>query len=117
MSKIYDTDENHDDSRVALEELVKTIPKWHKTTMDETRDILLVQEGTEINVHMERPIQADEQPAPLVLKGELLRAFKMGIVMSMAKFEDLPFQVSLSEGESIEDWETDFPMPSNHSVH
>lgn len=114
MSKKYDSD----DCQTALEQLVKTIVKWHKTTLSETREILKVQDGTEIKVDYHYPIAPEQKFEPMVLSGETLKAFKMGVIVSMLKFEDLPFHLGTDDEQELDaELDMDFPEPSSPVLH
>lgn len=65
-----------------IETFANVVTKWHVNNLKTLHHTKAIPEGTEIHIGDDKPV---------VLKGQLLKGFRMGIEASIAGIGDLPF--------------------------
>ena len=69
------------------------LKQWHQAKVATLKHTMKVPAGTELTVN---------DGAPIVLEGEFLKGFLLGIDVSLMEFENLPFFADNSEPEMAE---------------
>ena len=91
---IQDTPNTQDENEEAplfvtdLNEFVPVLEDWHQRQVAIVSHLQMIPEGQEIQI---------EDEAPLVLQGDSLRAFQIGIAMALHYLGQLPFVSSQEE--------------------
>ena len=67
-----------------LDTFVRLLASWHGKRVARLQELMNTPAGTEITI--------GEEP-PVVLDGETLRAFRLGVAMALSQLGDLPFGV------------------------
>ena len=76
-----------------LDEFVNLLVRWHNNKVARVQHMLTVPDGMEMQL-------ADE--TPLVLTGDVLKAFRVGIELGLMEFGTLPFVAQVDDAPSSE---------------
>lgn len=75
-----------------LDQFVHYLTCWHQARVRELEALLNIPEGTEVEL---------EAVPPIILEGEVRRAFLAGIMVALMKLGDLPFQAEIEDASSV----------------
>jgi len=75
-----------------LDQFVTILTSWHNNRVAQLKHILLMPSGSELLI-------GDEEP--LMLTGEVLKAYQVGIEQSLALLGQLPFAFETEDSASI----------------
>jgi hypothetical protein len=79
-----------------LDQFVQILTAWHAEKCAVVQHLLTIPEGSEFEVGNE-----GEEQTKVVLTGESLAAFKLGIEMVMMQLGELPFVAEMDEDEPV----------------
>lgn len=86
-----------------INQFVKLLSAWHSSKVDVLNHMMEIPSGTEVTFNSDEPV---------VLEGDVLRGFVMGINLSLMELGELPFAVEMEEPEDEEHGEE--PAPTVH---
>ena len=75
-----------------LDDFVRTLTGWHTHKVKVLEHMMEIPSGTEVVFN---------KNAPMVLEGELLKGFCMGIQLALMELGKLPFEAELEEEDGI----------------
>lgn len=81
-----------------INRLVTTVTDWHKKCIGDIDQILAYPEA-------KIQLGSDSEEAPIVLEGDMLVGFRMGVRVCKEWFEKLPFTATPTDGESRDESE------------
>lgn len=85
----------------SVDQLAELLIEWHRKQVNSSRELLQLSEGTEVELEIPEEIFMDENTGePLVLSGDSLRAFKLGVLLCLSQFKHLPLVDTTEESPS-----------------
>ena len=76
----------------SLDQFVMILTAWHSEKCQVVQHLLTIPEGSEFEVGND-----DEEKTKIVLTGDALAAFKLGVEMAMMQMGELPFVAEMED--------------------
>lgn len=86
-----------------INQFVKLLSAWHQSKVDVLNHMMEIPSGTEVAFNSDEPV---------VLEGDVLRGFCMGISLSLMELGELPFAAEMEE--PLGDEHGQKPAPTVH---
>ena len=86
-----------------INQFVKLLSAWHQSKVDVLNHMMEIPSGTEVTFNSNEPV---------VLEGDVLKGFVMGISLSLMELGELPFVAETEEPEGEEHGQE--PEPTVH---
>lgn len=82
----------------SLDQFVMILTAWHSEKCQVVQHLLTIPEGSEFEVGND-----GEEKTTIILTGDSMAAFKLGIEMAMMQMGELPFVAEMEDGPAAND--------------
>lgn len=86
-----------------MDTLVRALLHWHGNKLKVIEHMKSIPEGTEVTV---------DDGEPMILQGDLLKGFQLGLAYAVSEFNPLPFTFELEDDEPAASGQSEAPAPA-----